>query len=189
MALKNKVKKGEYGYIDSMKKTTLVKTLVLFLASACVFFSGYMAFGKKENIVTVFAVLLVLPASRSLVNAIMFMRFSSGDRSLYEKAREKADLSRCFFDSILTLERGGSYMVPMYYCNPGEIFVILPGGSKDREGIKSHLESMLKKNGHKYSVRIVDNTERFFSTLPKNAKAEADDETKEVLELIGAISL
>lgn len=70
-----KIPKGEKGYLDYQKKNTVMRTLLLFALSLAIFLTGYFSTGKKENLLTIVAVLGCLPASRSAVNMIMVLRY------------------------------------------------------------------------------------------------------------------
>ncbi len=69
--------KGSYLYLDTQRKYEIARTVLYFLISFGIFFAGLIATGTKINLLTVVAVLGMLPASKSLVSAIMFMRYKS----------------------------------------------------------------------------------------------------------------
>lgn len=81
----NKKKKGDRGYLDYQKKSTIIRTAVLFGISLAIFLTGYISTGQKENLLTIVAVLGCLPASRSAVNMIMVLRFHGIDASDFDK--------------------------------------------------------------------------------------------------------
>ena len=69
--------KGTYLYLDTQRKYEIARTVLYFLLSFGMFFAGYFATGTKINLLTVVAVLGMLPASKSLVSVIMFCRYKS----------------------------------------------------------------------------------------------------------------
>ena len=69
--------KGSYLYLDTQRKYEITRTILYFLISFGIFFAGYFATGTKTNLLTVVAVLGMLPASKSLVSVIMFVRYKS----------------------------------------------------------------------------------------------------------------
>lgn len=169
--MKKKIKKGEYGYINSMRKRTLVKTLILFFVALMIFVCGMTVTGKKENIVTVIAVLAILPACRSLVNFIMFMRFHSKDKELvkalkdiFSKDKNMEELFRVltFSDSIITMEKGGSYQISAFACLRKSLVGYAELEPAKIHLVEEHLKRMLKNNGlSKITVKIFDNKEHF----------------------------
>ena len=102
-------RKGKFGYIAKMRKNALIRTAVLFLIAVIIFAVGYFIYLKKENFLTIFAVLMVLPAARSLVNSIMFLRFRSCDERIKDKVdelieeagKEQTAPAHCFYEPFL----------------------------------------------------------------------------------------
>ncbi len=78
-----RAEKGTYGYVDYQKQKLLFKTLGEFLAVSFIFCGGYLICGTKNNICTVIAIVLVLPAVRSLVRYLMFVKAASPDKEQY----------------------------------------------------------------------------------------------------------
>lgn len=76
--------KGSFGYIVAKRRSTLIRTLLYFGISVALFAAGYITTGQKENLLTVVAVLGCLPASKSLVNTIMFFRAGGCSREAKE---------------------------------------------------------------------------------------------------------
>lgn len=171
-----KIKKGESGYIDYMKKRTLIKTLVLYLMSLIIFFAGYLHFGKKENVITVIAVLGILPASRSLVNFIMFMRFKSTSMTVSKgcaqiaascsqnKEIQELITAFTFYDSILTMEKGGSHKADALCCINKNLIGYVSENKYDIPQMEKHLRDMLKKNSlSSIGVKIFNSEDKFYT--------------------------
>lgn len=69
--------KGTKEYINTQKKYEIIRTLLYFGISISLFAAGYIQTGRKTNLLTVVAILGCLPACKSAVNVIMFLRFKS----------------------------------------------------------------------------------------------------------------
>ena len=69
--------KGTYLYLDTQKKYEIARTILFYTISAVIFITGYVTTGSKKNLLTIVAVLGVLPASKALVSVIMFLRYKS----------------------------------------------------------------------------------------------------------------
>ena len=54
--------KGNFGYIRAKRLSVLIKTAIFFGISLSLFAAGYITTGKKENLLTIVAVLGCLPA-------------------------------------------------------------------------------------------------------------------------------
>lgn len=66
--------KGEYEFASYKKKVEIIKTLVMFAVSVGLYLMGYFTTGSNKNLLTIVAVLGMLPASKLAVNAIMNCR-------------------------------------------------------------------------------------------------------------------
>ena len=69
-----KNKKGTYGYIGKQRRWEIIKTLLMFGISIALYTAGYIATKSNKNLLTLVAVLGCLPASKSAVNMIMFLK-------------------------------------------------------------------------------------------------------------------
>ena len=69
-----RVKKGQAGYIKYRRLLHLFLAIVMFAMAAILYFAGIKATGDNKNLLTVAAILGCLPASQSLVTAILGFR-------------------------------------------------------------------------------------------------------------------
>ena len=60
--------KGTFGYLDTQKVYEIIRTVLFYSISIAIFVTGYVTTGTKKNLLTIVAVLGVLPASKSLVS-------------------------------------------------------------------------------------------------------------------------
>ena len=70
-----KVKKGEKGYLNYLKKKDIIFIIFVALISIAIFAFGLYFYKTRANIATVFAVLLLLPACKRIVNLIVLLPF------------------------------------------------------------------------------------------------------------------
>ena len=105
-----RAEKGTFGYVDYQKQKLLFKTLGEFLAVSFIFCGGYLICGTKNNICTVIAIVLVLPAVRSLVRYLMFAKANSPDRKQYELLSGKTAGFPLLSDCILTCRSKNIYV-------------------------------------------------------------------------------
>ena len=78
-----KKKKGEYGSIKYRRKLVILRTILYFSLSLAIFAAGYLSAHDRRNLLTVVAVLGLLPASKSLVNMIMFLKAKGCSQNAY----------------------------------------------------------------------------------------------------------
>lgn len=182
-----KAVKGCYGYIAAKRIQAAVRTALFFGISLALFAAGYITVGKKENLLTVVAVLGCLPACKSLVNTIMFFRAGSCS----EKAR----------NVIEPLEGRLIGMYDMYFTSyqknfsishmivEGKIILGYTEDEKcDKKACQEHLQTMLKQGGAgDMTITVSSELEKYCEQLknlnqlkPDNSP-EKDDEVRVIL--------
>lgn len=82
---KKKLEKGMYGFHAQKKKSEIIKTIVLFGIALAVYFTGLLHTGTNKNLLTVVAIVGMLPASKSAVSMLMFVRYKAAAASLHEQ--------------------------------------------------------------------------------------------------------
>ncbi len=91
--------KGTRLYLDTQRKYEIARTVLYFAISFGIFIAGYITTGTRKNLLTIVAVLGMLPASKSLVSVIMFCRFKS-----FREAFMKTDVLMAY-DMVFTSEK------------------------------------------------------------------------------------
>ena len=82
------VMKGSYEYLKARKRRTIFWTLLLFAVSASLFIAGVVTTGTKKNLLTIVAVLGVLPAARSFVTSFMYYKAKGCSADWYDTHHE-----------------------------------------------------------------------------------------------------
>lgn len=94
--------KGTKGYLATQKKYEILRTVLFFGISLSLFVAGWLATGDRLNLLTVVAVLGCLPASKSAVEMIMFLRFQGcSPKHCREIEAHSAGLD-CLYDMVFT---------------------------------------------------------------------------------------
>ena len=97
------VPKGAFGYLNNRKKYTALRTVLFFSISAALYISGIIRTGSNKNLLTIVAVLGCLPACKSAVNFILFLRAKGCSDALHEKLVSYEDGSMTvFYDMYFT---------------------------------------------------------------------------------------
>lgn len=128
--------KGSYGYLDTQRKYEIARTVIYFLISFGIFFGGMYLTGTRKNLLTIVAVLGMLPASKSLVSVIMFARF----KSFKEKIETGEVLGA--YDMIFTSEKK-NYPVDHLCVSDGCIIGYTHSAGFDEQAFKDHVLTIL----------------------------------------------
>lgn len=92
-----KIEKGKFGHLAYKKKLNLIITIVAFAIVLAVFIIGWIVNGTRNNIATVVAIVLVLPAAKFAVAYFVLLPHKSADKELADKINATAgELGVCF---------------------------------------------------------------------------------------------
>lgn len=149
-----KIQKGEAGYIKNKKKKLLMETMIEFGVVIALLVIGYIQTKTRLNWFTMAAVLLCLPACRTLVNLIMVFPHNSIKEEIRQEIEEKTECLTVIYDLIVTSEKKAM---------PVDAFVIsentVCGYTKNPLVSKSycaeHIKAILEQNGvEKVTVKV-----------------------------------
>lgn len=183
--------KGTYGYIKKQTVFEIFKTIILFAMAFGIFMIGYLTLGTRKSLWSVFAVLSLLPASKSLVGLIMLLRFRSLTNEQFEKYRLAAGSIPVIYENVITTSTRAFYL-PVICCIASTVTAY---AATDKQGIgelKTHMESVLSKGGHKAVVKIFDDENDFLARarqLDNNFANENVEASLRVLQTLKAVSL
>lgn len=159
------IQKGTYGYIANHRLVAAARTLIFFGISIGLYVMGYVTTGSNKNLLTIVAVLGCLPACKSLVNLIIFLKASGCSETLKNTV--------CIYDKELTT------FYDMYFTSYQKNFAISHMALKgnvlcgitesvkcDCNGAEKHLEQMLLQEGIKsVTVKIYSNIDKYVDRL------------------------
>lgn len=198
------IKKGDYGYLKQQTKWEILKVLVFFAAAFGVLFLGIHLTGDKNNLLTVVAVLGLLPAAKELITLIMFIRAGkfSCPHSLYEAvegeiynkedaAYDKTDPLIIVYDLYMTGQEK-NYPILSMCCRNKTLVGMADWEKFDYKKAEEHIQIMLKQNSFKnVSVKIFSEKEKYINRLRELREKEAADyeEDQAILRLMLNLSL
>lgn len=182
--------KGTENYLDSQKKYEIIRTIIYFGISASLYIAGYITTKSNVNLLTVVAVLDCLPASKSLVGAIMFLRFKSCDKETASLIKEHNNGLAGLFDLVFTSAQK-TYTVA-HITVKGNIICGLSMKSEFPEtDFQQHLTGLLKADGFKdVNIKIFTSRDKYLVRLDQLRELNADEaHTTGIIETIKSITL
>ena len=183
--------KGTYGYIRKQTVFEIIKTILLFAMAFGIFLIGYLTLGTRKSLWSVFAVLALLPASKSLVGVIMLLRFRSLSPRQYESYISATGSIPAIYENILTTT-GRAYYLPVICCIASTVTAYTTADSSELNAVKEHIESVLKNGGHKAVVKVFDNESDFIlrvKQMTNNLSLEDREKSVRILDTLKAVSL
>ena len=192
--------KGEYGYLKAQMKREIFKTALFFALAALFLIAGIVIMKTKEptltlsqsknNLLTIAAVLFILPGAKFLVSVVMFAKALKYACPAELKDRIAGISETAAFDLYLT-----SYQkdFPLYaaVCGDNEIVGLAADGGLDENAAKEHILQVLKKDGvRSVTVGIFKDRERFLERAESIAqKSGNSDKALKLKKLLLDVSL
>ncbi len=196
--MSNRIYKGSKGYIKAQGKREWIKTLLLFCISLGMLILGMVITKQKNpdiswsasrnNLLTVAAVLGILPAARFMISAIMFMkaaRYSCPDE-LYERIKglTKAAVA---YELYLTAYKE-EYPLYCCACSENEVIGLLKGNDEQAKRGEKHIQTILKNEGRSnVSIKLFTDEKAFSERIIR--MPERSDASEELLAVILQISI
>lgn len=173
--------KGTKDYINSQKKYEIIRTLLYFGISISLFVAGYIQTGRKTNLLTVVAVLGCLPASKSAVNAIMFLRFKSCGADAAAKIGEHCQELFCLYDMVFTSYQK-NYVVSHLAIRGNTVCGYSEQKAFPENDFYKHVDHILKMDGLKdVTVKVFTDLKKYTERLEQMKKLEADESRTEAV--------
>lgn len=155
-----KVAKGNCGYTMAHRKGQFLKMCLYIALSLAVFLLGYLATKKTENLLSIVAILGVLPVAKEMVGVIMSFKRKPMERELYEKISEKAgDLEQIYELLFTTQEK--SYGAEAAIIEGSDVICYTKDPHCDTIALQKHLVKMLEANGFRENVKVYTDLKKF----------------------------
>ncbi len=182
--------KGTENYLNTQKKYEVIRTLLYFGISAALFTAGYLQTKSRLNLLTVVAVLGCLPASKSAVSAIMFLRFKSCAPEYSEKIKEHSGGLAVLFDCVFTSYKK-NFKVSHLAVRGNTVCGFSEDADFQENEFYAHINSILKLDGHKETtVKIFVSLPRYLERLEQMKSLEDEpSRTQTVMDTLKSVML
>ena len=182
--------KGTRNYINSQKKFEILRTMIYFALPLGLFAIGYITTGERTNLLTVVAVVGCLPACKSLVSAIMYLKYKSCSQTAAEQIDLHIGQLRGLYDMVFTSYKE-SYFISHIVVHGNSICGYCENKEFTEKTFLTHIEEILKLDGHKnYTVKIFTDIQKYTNRLDQLNELEAENKyVSAVLETLKSVSL
>lgn len=159
-----KVKKGQAGYLTFKKKAQTLRTVIYFALCILIFALGYWQTGSKENLLTVVAVVGILPSSKALVDVIVRIPYHSIKPEIAEEITQKSNYLTVIYDLIITSTEK-IMPVSCIVISGNKIFGYTDNKKVDVNLVASNIKKMLARHDYEVSVKILNEYKPFLSRV------------------------
>lgn len=169
--------KGTCHYLKTQKKYEVIRTVLYFAISFSLFLAGYAATRTKVNLLTIVAVLGCLPASKSAVQMIMYLRYKSLSETAYQKILPYTEGLYSLYDLVFTSYRA-NFAIGHMMLHQKLILGYTEDKNFDEKAFYDHLDSILKKEGYKnYTIKIFRDIDKYTERLSEVQKLSAKEDS------------
>lgn len=183
--------KGQKDYLDSQKKYEIMRTVLYFLISLSLFAAGWIATKTRANLLTIVAVLGCLPACKSTVGMIMFLKFKSIPQSDAAQIEKHIGILKGLYDMVFT-SYDKNFQVDHLVLKDHTLCGYSSHEKMDENLCQEHLDKMLRQSGYKgLSIKIFKDLSKYTDRLEQLKQLENEDTEFEnaVFETLKSISL
>ncbi len=186
----NKKYKGQYGYIAFQKKWTILRTAVYFGISFSLFIAGYLATHSTKNLLTLVAVLGCLPASKSAVNMVMFLRYKGCSLAAKERIAPHEGKLQGLYDLVLTSYHT-NFNISHLVVQGNMITAYTEDPNCDENAFSKHLTGIFNENRITgLSFKVFTDIDKYTARLDQlNELNEENKRRREYTDIILAVSL
>lgn len=169
---KSRKKPGDYGYLTEKRKRQWISTAAGIIAVAGIYLAGYLIWKGNANILTMFAVLLVLPTVKAFVGLYILLPHKPLSRADVEKAGAAAP-GHMLYDVILSSTETISYL-PAVYCCDTTVYAFVNEAKIEKEKLETYLREIMtaKREG---DLSAVVKTVKVFDDWDAFVKRSAGD--------------
>lgn len=160
--------------MDSQKKYEIIRTVIYFAISLGLFAAGWITTGDKVNLLTVVAILGCLPASKSAVSMIMYLRYRSLSAKAAEDIASHCDCLDTVYDMVFT-SYDKNFSVGHMAVKGNTVIGYTEDAKFDEKAFYKHIEQMMKKDGYAgVSYKIFSDRKKYTERLDQLQELETD---------------
>ena len=166
-----KIQKGAYGYIRREKIRRLLITLLMFAIPLAIFFTGMAMHHTRNNILTVVAMVGIIPAARFAVSWIMIMTQKSAPEEIFQITEQKAaNLARAY-ELIVTAYEGRMPLDAVVICGNNVVCYSSRGQQDKIAFMQRHIEKALSTdNFFDMKVKILQDKNAYVQRISQLAE-------------------
>lgn len=182
--------KGTRGYLNTQKKYEIMRTVLYFAISLSLFIAGYFATGERVNLLTVVAILGCLPASKSAVGMIMFLRYKSCKEEHTEVIdRYVSDLCNAY-DMVFT-SYDKNYIIAHIVVKGNTICGFTEDKDFQEQAFYKHITTILKAENYRdTSFKVFSELKKYTERLEQLTDLETDESNTEgIMNTLKSVAL
>ena len=168
------ITKGDYGYLRRQQQKIGLLTGVLYAVALIMYFTAKAYFKTNQNLFTILAVVVLLPAAKQTVNLIMLLRAGECPDGIHQKVERHVGSLDAAYDLYFTSEKKNFNI--RHLAVGGKSIAAYSNDPKcDPAAGEQHIRQMLQANGiHGYQVKIFTNLSSYLTRVDQLRELESE---------------
>lgn len=182
--------KGRHNYLKTQKFYEIARTVLYFGISASLFLVGYFTTKSRLNLLTVVAVLGCLPACKSAVGMIMFLKYKGCSDENSEMIQKASGELEELYDMVFT-SYDKNYSVAHMVVKGNTICGFTEDMKFDEQAFYKHIDGILKTDNFRdTSVKIYKDIRKYSERLKQMKELDTDDtNTQGIINTLKSVAL
>lgn len=182
--------KGSREYLNKQKKYEILRTVIYFGISLSLFIAGYIATKERINLLTVVAILGCLPASKSTVAMIMYLRYNSCSTENADLIDKHIGCLRGLYDMVFTSYEK-NYQIAHMIVKGNTICGFTQDEKFDEAAFYKHIDDILKVDYYKdTSVKIFKDINKYTERMEQLKELNTEEgNTEGIINTLKSVSL
>ena len=182
--------KGTKNYLKTQRTFEILRMLLFFALSGALFLTGYLTTGTKMNLLTIVAVLGVLPASKAAVSVIMFCRYKTLSEDAASKIEAHTEGMTCLYDLVFTANEK-NFPVGHLTIKGNTVCGYSEQKDFDEPAFDKHIDKLLKTDNHKnVNIKIFTDLSKYVARLDQMQALSCDEaSTQGIADTLKSVSL
>lgn len=182
--------KGTKGYLKTQSKYEIARTCLYFAISLSLFIAGIVATGDKMNLLTIVAVLGCLPACKSAVTMILYLRYKGClAEDMVKLSALPAELTQLWDLVFTTYDKNFAFSHAIIQGNT--VILYSDNNALDEQACLKHLQNAMVLDGMKnITFKVFTDLDKYMLRAKDIIRLESDAElTAAVTKTLLSISL
>ena len=182
--------KGTRNYLKTQKKFEIIRTVIYFGISISLFIAGWVATKERINLLTVVAILGCLPASKSAVGMIMYLRYPGCSKESGDAIEAHMDGLNGMFDMVFT-SYDKNYQVAHVTVKGNTICGYTEDKNFEEQIFNKHISAILKADNYRdTSIKIFSDLNKYLERLEQLKELDTDaTHTQGIMDTLKSVSL
>ncbi len=160
-----RVKKGNFGYIESARKFAIMRTAISLLACLALFLIGLLIHHSNKNAFSIIAAVGCIPAGLSAVNMIMYLKAHPCSKEAYDKIESHRGGLLIRYDLEMTSYEE-NYSIAAATVLDKNVCCFTELKSLDLENCEKHIRNQIAQSGYSsYTVKVFKDINAFCNRL------------------------